>query len=269
MRLHSRFLATLFAAGGTLAAAQTATITLSSPQDGQVLQEGATVEWEIHATVPVGDGFGLGLVLTDLVQDLGNPGTVDLQSADGVPGDFANFNRPAGVSNLADDGTSSGYGGLLRGDIGAYDLLEIGGGQNTFGQALPAGSGIAESSSVTIGVGLGYSALVAQGSFVVGSVPGQYTFRLARRRANVITTVSGDVYFVTSATIDGTDSITFAVGDACPADLNDDGVIDVTDLAIVLANFGQSGGALGDIDGDGSVNLNDLAIILSDFGSTC
>lgn len=60
--------------------------------------------------------------------------------------------------------------------------------------------------------------------------------------------------------------------DVCTADLNGDNLNDLTDLSIVLANFGATGDVLrtdGDINGDGEVNLNDLSLVLSVFGETC
>ncbi|MBI5865326.1 MAG: DUF1028 domain-containing protein [Planctomycetes bacterium] len=47
------------------------------------------------------------------------------------------------------------------------------------------------------------------------------------------------------------------------ADLNADGVVDLADLAILLASFGTSGG--GDVDGDGDTDIQDLAVLLSNF----
>jgi hypothetical protein len=49
------------------------------------------------------------------------------------------------------------------------------------------------------------------------------------------------------------------------ADLNDNGVIDAEDLAIVLDHYGMSNG-IADIDGDGIVAFGDLNIVLSRFG---
>ena len=57
----------------------------------------------------------------------------------------------------------------------------------------------------------------------------------------------------------------------CP-DLNGDNAVDLTDLAILLSNFGLPSGATraqGDLDGDGAVTLTDLATLLSAFGSPC
>ncbi|MFN0135855.1 MAG: hypothetical protein ACKVS9_07025 [Phycisphaerae bacterium] len=53
----------------------------------------------------------------------------------------------------------------------------------------------------------------------------------------------------------------------CPGDINLDNVVELTDLALLLANFGQVG--IGDLDGNCTTDLIDLAILLSSFGSPC
>jgi len=57
----------------------------------------------------------------------------------------------------------------------------------------------------------------------------------------------------------------------CPADLNGDRQITLSDLSILLAHFGNSGAtpADGDTNGDGSVNLTDLSQLLAVFGTAC
>lgn len=50
-----------------------------------------------------------------------------------------------------------------------------------------------------------------------------------------------------------------------PADLNGDGSVDASDLAILLSNWGGSG--IGDIDGSGTVDAGDLAALLGAWGS--
>jgi hypothetical protein len=50
-----------------------------------------------------------------------------------------------------------------------------------------------------------------------------------------------------------------------PADLNGDGSVDASDLAILLSNWGGSGA--GDIDGSGTVDAGDLSALLSAWGS--
>ncbi|MFN0136705.1 MAG: dockerin type I domain-containing protein [Phycisphaerae bacterium] len=58
----------------------------------------------------------------------------------------------------------------------------------------------------------------------------------------------------------------------CPADLNGDHTVGLTDLSILLSNFGVGSGAAaatGDINGDGAVNLTDLSQLLAVFGTNC
>jgi hypothetical protein len=57
----------------------------------------------------------------------------------------------------------------------------------------------------------------------------------------------------------------------CPEDLNGDGEIDLSDLAILLANYGMTGAAPedGDLDGDGDVDLTDLSALLAVYGTSC
>ncbi len=58
-------------------------------------------------------------------------------------------------------------------------------------------------------------------------------------------------------------------------DLNSDGIIDLGDLAVLLANYGTTSGATyedGDLEpegGDGDVDLSDLAAMLAIYGATC
>lgn len=58
---------------------------------------------------------------------------------------------------------------------------------------------------------------------------------------------------------------------SCVGDLNSDGVINTTDLTILLGRFGQSGQGItnGDLNGDGTCNTADLTILLGAFGRPC
>jgi len=50
----------------------------------------------------------------------------------------------------------------------------------------------------------------------------------------------------------------------CPpllGDLNGDGAVDASDLAVLLGAWGANGGPA-DLDGDGQVNASDLAVLL-------
>jgi hypothetical protein len=55
-----------------------------------------------------------------------------------------------------------------------------------------------------------------------------------------------------------------------PGDANLDGKVDINDLTIVLAHYGESGliWATGDFNGDGRVDINDLTIVLANYGKT-
>ena len=62
--------------------------------------------------------------------------------------------------------------------------------------------------------------------------------------------------------------ITFIVppsGTTVRGDLNDDGIVNAADLAMLLAEWGSSNGSA-DINGDGVVNAADLAIMLANWG---
>jgi len=60
----------------------------------------------------------------------------------------------------------------------------------------------------------------------------------------------------------------YAGSSAKPGDLNNDGVVDALDLAILLANFGKSGAtpAMGDLNNDGKVDAADLSLLISNYG---
>lgn len=58
----------------------------------------------------------------------------------------------------------------------------------------------------------------------------------------------------------------------CTGDVNGDQQVDLSDLTVLLGNFGNTSGATladGDLDGDGDVDLNDLTVMLSRFGAIC
>jgi hypothetical protein len=55
-------------------------------------------------------------------------------------------------------------------------------------------------------------------------------------------------------------------------DLDGDCDVDLTDLSILLSNYGTTGGATyadGDLDSDGDVDLADLALLLASYGAEC
>ena len=52
---------------------------------------------------------------------------------------------------------------------------------------------------------------------------------------------------------------------ACPADVDDDGVVDFGDLLLILGAFGDLGGPA-DVDASGTVDFGDLLLTLGAFG---
>ena len=59
---------------------------------------------------------------------------------------------------------------------------------------------------------------------------------------------------------------------SCPADLNGDGEVGLSDLTTLLSNFGIPSGAdpnQGDLDGDSDIDISDLVLLLSAFGLPC
>lgn len=60
-------------------------------------------------------------------------------------------------------------------------------------------------------------------------------------------------------------------GKPCPGDLDWDGDVDLSDLGVLLANYGKSGASYeeGDVDGDGDVDLSDLGVVLAAYGEDC
>jgi hypothetical protein len=248
------------------------TVSLSSPQNGTTVSPGSTINWTISFTVSAGDNEGLALLVADLTQDAGNPATLDIPPAGSVPGAMSDYARPDGISNPAEAPAANGYLGTQRGTAGAENLVQIGGAVNTFGQARPPGSGVAENAVVTGGVGQSGSVTLASGSFAAPGTDGVYTYALANVIANVLTDVMAPPNFspVESAAVaGGTSSFSFTVSAAgeCTGDADGDNDVDLDDLLLVLGNFETGSG--GDVDGDNDTDLDDLLLVLGNFDTTC
>lgn len=83
--------------------------------------------------------------------------------------------------------------------------------------------------------------------------------------------ISETGYIAASAdSLDGPVALLLSPVVPCPGDIDGDGQVNLTDLALLLANFGSSGrGIEGDLNGDDTVDLTDLAMLLARFGVTC
>lgn len=59
---------------------------------------------------------------------------------------------------------------------------------------------------------------------------------------------------------------------ACTGDVDEDGEVDIQDMALLLGLFGQSGPfeyPCADVNNDGSISLSDLTLLISNFGQPC
>lgn len=253
------------------AAAQSVAVNLASPQNGQTVAPGSTVNWTISVQVSAGDNQGLALIAADLVQDAANPATLDIPPAAGVPSAMSNFSRPAGISNPGEGGASTGYVGVQRGTAGARNLIQIGGAQNTFGVAR-TGTGMGESANVVGGVGQSGAVTIASGSFIAPATEGNYTFSLANTTANVLTQRNDPPQFspAARAAVTGTAVITITVGQSTrrPGDLNCDGLVNnfdidpfvlaLSDADAYAAQFPNCDRLNADANNDGLVNNFDI-----------
>jgi hypothetical protein len=238
-RFSLLFVLAVLSASNVRAETVTVTFSLASSKSGQTVSPGAAVDWTISAGLPTSSNAGLSVICVDLVQASGNPTFIDLPPAGGVPSGMANFSRPLGISNPG-EGAATGYIGVQRSPAGQgyKNLVQIGGGQNTFGTVLPPEYGAGQSATVASGVGQGGTPqVIASGSFQAPGLPGTYTIQLADATANVLDGVSPppalpDYWPVSAAIVNLTGaSFSFTVAGMIPGDLNCDGVLNAADIA--------------------------------------
>lgn len=227
------------ALGASIAGGQTVTLSLTSPQGGQSVPPGTTINWTISVSVPPAGSAGLALVATDLVPDAANPVKFDIPpgNAASIDATMSQFSRPAGISNPGEGSATTGYIGVQRGTTGQKYLKQIGGAQNTFG--VP-GQAIGLDFNVAGGIGQSGPRTVLSGAFVAPSTAGAYTFRLTNAMVNVLNSVSAPPNFspVHAATVDAatSGSFTFTVVPGNLGDMNCDNVFNSADVsAFVMA----------------------------------
>jgi hypothetical protein len=88
-------------------------------------------------------------------------------------------------------------------------------------------------------------------------------------------TTAGQTYYVRIGGFEGSQGsgvLTLYVDNGgIIGDINYDGTVSLSDLAVLLSNFGNPDASYGDgdLEPDGDVDLSDLAIMLSNFGASC
>jgi hypothetical protein len=248
------------------------TLTLESSKDGRTVGAGSGIDWTIRVATSGGDNAGLALVCVDLVQDDANPAFLDIPPGDpaSIDATMGDFSLPLGISNPGEGGATTGYVGVQRGTPGRRNLVQIGGGQNTFGVVGPPGLG--QDLTIRAGIGQGVSPqIVLSGSFAAPRTPGTYTFKLQNSLANVLTAVNPPPQYspVAAATVDLTGAtFSFTVSPGLRGDLNCDGQVTFDDIEpFVAALAGQQTYESqyptcrwlnGDIEGDGWVTFDDI-----------
>jgi len=253
------------------------TLDLTSPQNGLNLRDGEpppTIEWTITATASAGDNMGLACVSVDLVQDLLNAESTILSPADAVPAEMAGFDRPDGISNPV-----AGYRGTERpGDVGAVDIVQIGGAQNTFGAPPTPQPPLSDFGlDVDVDAHIGQATegqLIASGSFVPPMGLGTYRFSLEAPIVNTLDYVNvapawspaspaviemgpngGEITFTQCITADANGSF-----DVTPED-----IAAFVDLLVGQVEVDAYSTCALDLNDDGTVNGEDIQLFVDAF----
>lgn len=194
--------------------ASTATFWLTSPSNRKFVKPGDTINWAIEIQLS-NDNVGLAGFTVDLLQSADNASLFDIPVGAITPGGLRGFARVGGISNPTEP-AGPGYGGSQRGTVGALNLVQIGGMQNTFGVA---GDVIGLDVQVDKQIAVGVRRLVASGSFVAPATSGNYRFTLANGLANVIVSSAqpGQITPTAPATVEfAGPSFVFTVGNKLP-----------------------------------------------------
>jgi hypothetical protein len=236
------------------------------------------VNWTIRAACSNATS-GLAGFTVDIVQQPGNPQTIDIPPGNAVPTRLSGFSRPAGISNPSPNGNTPGYCGTPVGAAGARNLRDIGGVQNTFGVF---NAGLGEDISVESDIALGTGGeVILSGSFLGPPTLGPYRFVLENGVANVLVvhSTTGPSYaFEADVVLEG--DINFTI--RCVTDVDDgsgtgtpDGGVTIDDLLYYNVLFAE-GDSLADVDDgtgtgacDGGVTVDDLLYFLDRFTSGC
>jgi len=278
----------VIAAATTTLAQPTATLTLTSARNGVTIGQSQPVDWHVSVSMAVGTTSGLAGVVVDFTQAAANPALLDIPTATSVPTspvNLSDFSRPRGISNgQPGNPMVSTYTGTQVGPIGAKNLLQIGGMQNTFGVAgaVLGGDGmplLGRDTTIDTGIANGSLVAFASGTFAAPSAPGVYTFTISNGRVNVLTSATPTPTDVAAAVVaysPADASFSFTVTAACcNADYDGDGDTG-TDLdieaffACLGANCCPTCGPIDfDCDGDSGTDLDIRAFFRVLGGNPC
>jgi hypothetical protein len=181
------------------------------------------------------------------------------------------------VSFLMKSDESFGWGGLLFGNWPQAMIVGVPAGMGNFGLQLSQGLG--DDSTVPLNAGETYLCVVkivknAQGSGstwrlyvnpTVGSAePGFPTAQYQGPALPTALNIENGGTITTDEIRVGTSWSAVLPTDACPFDLDEDGVVASSDLALVLGGWGTSSP---DLTGDGLVNAADIAQLIGAWGA--
>lgn len=256
-------------AGATFApiasAQPTTAVVFGSPQDGQSVAPGSTINWFIDVQTSTGtDNLGLASFFCTLRPDSTNLRVITLQPAASVFPGLSSFRPPEGVGNL------SGLGGTIRvAGPNAGDLVQIGGALNTLGIGTAE---LGSSTTVPLSVAQAAPARVAAGSFVAPSTLGTYRVLLVDAESGVVSVrqnapVPSTVVRAVITPSVPRPMISFTVTASCPADFNSDGGVSVQDIFDFLNAWFQ-GDPSADING-GGLGVQDIFDFLTLWFAGC
>ena len=163
----------------------------------------------------------------------------------------------AGRFDVAGDGVSHGYvyinGGYTQTETGRL-TVQIAGETSMLRDVYETNFGSTLAGELRVELVGGYVPMIGD-TFDVFSANGGIT--------GAFDTLAGDPGFEVSYTAN-TVILTYVGTATCPADLDGDGTVSASDLAALLAGWGNPGDS--DLDGSGTTNASDLAILLAAWG---
>jgi hypothetical protein len=221
------------------------------------------------------------------INDLGVVAGSSFTSTLSPPPSAAVFNTSGSITNLGYiAGSSNGataYGindnGYVVGDSGNDAWLWTGAGtlsaSNSLGSLYGSGSASAsgiDSANDVVGSSDGHAFICPQAGAMLdlNSLAPNLTNSDGTWTLLGATAISENGQYICGTASNGTVTHGFLLTAALPGDANLDGTVDINDLTVVLANYGQTGATWidGEFTGDGTVDINDLTIVLTHYGQS-